>query len=218
MSGITEAGDPVTEVEELHVSSTEGVIEWGVVSEVRGMAGNMTWAPGLCPEDACSRDNSSERHTTHTTVISPVTARVDPEDISYLSRLLNMDANQLFGVFATTASSIIESDMNFERQPEGTRTREESEEFSNNSGVSKESKLQLKFNSTPTTESPHHHHGVTSSSLSPTLVFSLGPDAAGQDSLIFSVKPEHEYVTTTPSSSGISSTFPDHGSTEEKET
>merc|ERR1719480_258276 len=51
VSGVTAAGDPVTEVEELHVSGTEGVIEWGVVSEVRGMTDNMTWAQGLCLED-----------------------------------------------------------------------------------------------------------------------------------------------------------------------
>ena len=214
MSGVTSAGDPVTEVEELHVSGTEGVTEWGVVSKVREISGNMTWAPGLCLEDACSSDKSSERQTT---VISPVTARENPKDISYLSRLLNMDINQFSGVFATTASSIIESDINFEHQPEDMKTREESEELTNNEWVSKESKLEFNSHSTQTTASPPHHHGVTSSSLSPTLVFSLGPDAAGQDSLIFSVKPEHEYVTAIPSSSGISFTLiPDHGSTDNK--
>ena len=129
-----------------------------------------------------------------------------------------MYENQLSGVFATIASSIIKSDMNFEHQPEDTKTREESEGLADNAGVSKESKLEFNSHSTQTTESPHRHHGVTSPSLSPTLVFSLGPDAAGQDSLIFSVKPEHEYVTAIPSYSGISFTLiPDHVSTDHKE-
>ena len=62
VSGVTSAGDLVKEVEELHVSVTEGVTEWGVVSEVdMGMVGNMTWAPGLCPEDRCSMDEYSSK-------------------------------------------------------------------------------------------------------------------------------------------------------------
>ena len=116
-----------------------------------------------------------------------------------------------YQVFATTASLFIESDVNFEHS-EDKRTREEPKELTDNAEVSE---LELKSHSTPTQTTGAHRHGVTSSSLAPALIFSLGPDAAGQDSLIFSVKPEHEYVTSTTSSPGISFTlFPDHGLTD----
>ena len=204
VTGVTGDGDLVKEVEELHFSVTEGVTEWGVVSEVdTGMVGNMTWALGLCPEEACSSDNSSE-------IQRPVIHEADREDggfyedISNLSRTLNK-----YEVFAKTASSLIESDINLEHS-EDKRTREEPKELTDNVEVSEP---ELKSHSTQTNTS--HRHGVTSSSPAPALVFSLGPDAAGQDSLIFSVKPEHEYVTTTSSSAEISFTlFPEHESTD----
>ena len=213
VSGVTSAGDPVAEVEELHVSVTEGITEWGVVSEVdTEMKGNVTWAPGLCPEDRCSRDNSSEIQTT--VIRHDEADREDgghSGDISNLSRTLNK-----YEVLTKTASSFLESDINFEHS-EDKRTREEPRELTDNAEVSEKSELELKSHSTQTTGA--HRHGVTSSSPAPALVFSLGPDAAGQDSLIFSVKSEHEYVTTTSSSSAeISFTlFPEHESTDNQE-
>ena len=204
VSGITKAGDPVTEVEELHVSLTEGVTEWRVVSDQEiGVMGSLIWAPGLCLEHTCSSDNSSEINTRVMSQMAASDHQGHSEDISNLSRSLNSHENQLSGVFE--ASSFAESDS--EVRPEETIR---GEDFGDKE-VSEASKQDLTSHS----ETPHHHHGVTSSSLAPALIFSLGPDAAGQDSLIFSVKPEHEYVTSTTSSPGISFTlFPDHGLTD----
>ena len=202
VSGLTEAEEPVTEVEELHVSLTEGVTEWRLVSgqEIRAM-GTMIWAPGLCPEHTCSSDNSSEINTSVMSQMATSEKLGHSDDINNLSRLLDSHENQFSGDFS--ASSFIESDT--EGQPEETIR---AQEFGDKK-VSEESTHDLKA------ESPHHHHGVTSSSPAPALIFSLGPDAAGQASLIFSVKPEHEYVTSTTSSPGISFTlFPDHGLTD----
>ena len=172
VSGVTGAGVPVTKVEELHVSVTEGVTEWRVVSDVdMGTAETMRWAPGLCLEDICSSERS-------TTVTSPI-GLGQTSDISNLMRSLNHIEKQLSGVISTTATTLeVSIEGNIESQSAETTGKSES----------------------------RNHSNATSSSPSPTLIFSLGPGAAGQDTLIFSGKPEHEYVTTTSSST----LFSDH--------
>ena len=219
VSGVTAAGDPVTQAEELHVSILEEVTEWTVVRNETEMKMSLTWSTMVCGVDSCTSDDTSEVMTgpeLDMSGISSITSNdVKLSDISDIERSMKIYDNLFSGVVVTSTSPLINSESVSIELHQEEFTEEELDQVGDHEVITSERNV---YTETGSTHQPvdFELEPQLVTSPSPALIFSVGSDAAGQDSLIFSVKPRHEYVTT-PSSSVISFTLiPTHGSTDGK--